>query len=95
MSKDTLKLISQEDWEHYSDHDLAKNNGLKATAVSYYRRAKGLPKGPRKIGSGRPPKYDLTLFSHLRDDRGNADRIGCCIGYASMLRRKFRPEDIA
>lgn len=95
MNKDILKLISQEDWEHYSDHALAEHNGLKVTAVSYYRKAKGLPKGPRKIGSGRPPKYDLTLFSHLRDDRANADRIGCSIGYANILKRKLRAEDIA
>jgi hypothetical protein len=95
MSKDTLKLISQEDWSKYSDHDIAKNNGLKVTAVRYYRTANGLPKGPRKIGSGRPPKYDLTLFCHLRDDKGNADRIGCSIGYANMLKRKLRQEDIA
>jgi len=95
MSKDTLKLIPQEDWAKYSDHDIAKNNGLKVTAVSYYRKAKGLPKGPRKIGSGRPSKYDLTLFSHLRDDRGNADRIGCGIAYAGMLRRRYQAEDIA
>jgi len=95
MSKDVLKLISQEDWVTYSDHAIAKNNGLKVTSVRYYRQANGLPKGQRKVGSGRPPKYDLTLFSHLRDDKGNADRIGCCIGYAGMLRRRFRPEDIA
>lgn len=95
MSKDTLKLISQEDWVTYSDHELAKNNGLKETAVRYYRRTKGLPKGPRKAGSGRPPKYDLTLFSPLLDDKGNADRIGCCIGYANMLKRRFRADDIA
>jgi hypothetical protein len=95
MSKDTLKLILQEEWIAYSDHDLAKNNGLKMTAVRYYRKAKRLPKGPRKTGSGRPPKYDLTLFSHLRDDKGNADRIGCSIGYANILKRKLRAEDIA
>jgi len=95
MSKDTLKLIPKGDWVAYSDHDIAKNNGLKMTAVRYYRTANGLPKGPRKIGSGRPPKYDLTLFSHLRDDKGNADRIGCSIGYANMLKRRLRQEDIA
>jgi len=95
MSKDKLIHVSEEQWATLCDHDIAENNGLKATAVRYFRKSRKKPSGPRKVGSGRPPKYDLTLFSPLRDDRANAERIGCTIAYANLLKNRLRQSDIA
>jgi hypothetical protein len=91
-----LHAITDAQWCKLTAAEIARLAGTNLSNVHHFRRTHRKPKGPRSPGSGRPPRYDLSLIDWSLSYAENARRVGCTPSYIAQLHKtKIKAEDFA
>lgn len=88
----TARAVGTVDWDKadWAKHDIEIAKDLRCAASSVYKQRDllGMPKGPRKIGSGRPVKVNVELFDPMLTYEQNAKILGCSVNYVHVISKK-------
>lgn len=92
---DTVRKTKTTSTIHWDKADWKKNNaeiaadlGCAASSVFKQREMVGVPKGPRKAGSGRPVRVNPELFDPLLTYEQNAKVMNCSVNYVYIISNK-------
>jgi DNA-binding CsgD family transcriptional regulator len=82
-----LRRVPLRDWQTLRSADIAERLGMSVRVVHAFRLDNGLPRQPRKPGSGRPPKHDWSMFDPALSDLENALQLGATLPAVRWHRR--------